>query len=603
MLLTWLLFFELGRIIFLVYHHSESSRLSFKTILQTFVHGFKMDLSMVGYVIAPVCLMVLISVFIPFFRKAILYKIYCGFLLFLFLLIVLVDLEIYNEWGYRLDSTIIQYLSSPGEAFASVGHLPVFLIFLVFALVYATLLLLFNRLINQTHYLLQATSHWAPASLVIIVFTVSLIIPIRGGFQMQPMNQSWVYFSNNNHANVSALNAPWNFLQDVFDKQKITENPYQFLSTERSVSIVDSLHRSSNTHQQLIDTSGNTNVILLIWESFTSKAMDTSINGKEVTPNFNRLKSEGIFFSNMYSSGDRTHKGMSAIFSGYPALPTISIIRYPKKSARLRLISNQFKLYGYNSTFYYGGDPDYDFYKSYLLQGGFDQIIGEDAFSSKHKVTEWGIHDGAVASHMSDDLKNWKEPFFHSWLTLTSHVPFKIPVSPAFKSDDNASKFFSSLYFTDSVVNSFIENCKKQVWWKNTVVIIVADHGHKLPETGKLPDDFKIPMLWLGGAVSENKGLVFDRVISQVDIATTLMKQMGWSSSSFPFSRNIVDTTAPAFAFFSNSTGFGFIQPGKYFVYDALGKRIRDQFGTITPKDVEAGKAMQQFIYDDYLKK
>lgn len=36
-------------------------------------------------------------------------------------------------------------------------------------------------------------------------------------------------------------------------------------------------------------------------------------------------------------------------------------------------------------------------------------------------------------------------------------------------------------------------NCKNQPWWAHTVMIIIADHGHKLPATGRVPDDFKIP--------------------------------------------------------------------------------------------------------------
>lgn len=110
-------------------------------------------------------------------------------------------------------------------------------------------------------------------------------------------------------------------------------------------------------------------------------------------------------------------------------------------------------------------------------------------------------------------------------------------------------------------------------------------------------------MLWLGGAVSKHKGLVIDKVISQLDLARTLTTQMGWSASSYPFSKNILDSTAHQFAFFSNSTGFGLIQPRKYFVYDALGQQIREQSGSITLKETEAGKAMQQYIYNDYLKK
>jgi phosphoglycerol transferase MdoB-like AlkP superfamily enzyme len=430
-----------------------------------------------------------------------------------------------------------------------------------------------------------------------------LIIPIRGGIQMQPMNPSWVYFSSNNFANISALNAPWNFFQDVFDKERGIKNPYQYLPTQRSIQIVDSLYQSSNTHVQLIDTSsGRPNVILIVWESFTKKVLDASVNGKEITPNINRLKTEGIFFNNIYASGDRTHKGMSAVFSGYPALPNTSIIRFPQKSAKLTLISNLFKQHGYTNTFFYGGDPNYDNYKSYLLHGEFDKITSGEDFSSKDKLTQWGAVDGAVANYMINDFGNWKPPFFNCWLTLTSHVPYKIPVAPVFQGNDETTKFLNSIHYTDETIGNFIETCKKQPWWKNTLIIITADHGIRFPATGKVINDFKIPVLWLGGAV-EKKGLIINRLASQIDLSATLAKQLGWNPSPFPFSRDITDSTTIPFAFFSNSISFALVQPDNYFIYDVKGMRVKEQQGMATDKDINTGKALQQFIYDDYLKK
>jgi phosphoglycerol transferase MdoB-like AlkP superfamily enzyme len=604
-LLAWICFFELARTIFLLYHHSQTRQLSFKTILSTFLYGFRMDLSMACYMILLPCLFVLLSVFIPLFRRSFIYKIYSALILFLLLTIIISDVEIYNEWGYRLDSTVLQYLSSPKEVMASTGHLPIFWILIAFVIVFGGLVLLSNKTIGRSIFLLQPKKDGRFISaLVIACFTALLIIPIRGGIQMQPMNPSWVYFSSNNFANISALNAPWNFFQDVMDKERGIRNPYQFLPAKRSVQIVDSLYRSSNVHMQWVDTSsGKPNVILIVWESFTKKVFGASVDGKEITPNINRLSREGISFSNIYASGDRTHKGMSAIFSGYPALPNTSIIRFPQKSAKLTLIGNLFKQHGYTNTFFYGGDPNYDNYKSYLLHGEFDRITDKSLFSSKDEPTEWGALDGAVASYMQNDFKNWKQPFFNCWLTLSSHVPYKVPGPVVFKGVDETSKFLNSIHYTDEVIGSFIEECKKQSWWGNAVIIITADHGIRFPGTGKVIDDFKIPMLWLGGAVKKNKGLIVDRLASQIDLPATLMKQLGWNNSVFSFSRDITDSTSIPFSFFSNSVSFGLVQPNKYFIYDVKGNRVKEQQGSIDQKDIETGKGIQQFVYDDYLKK
>jgi len=153
------------------------------------------------------------------------------------------------------------------------------------------------------------------------------------------------------------------------------------------------------------------------------------------------------------------------------------------------------------------------------------------------------------------------------------------------------------------VLGYFIENCKKQSWWKNTVVIITADHGIRFPATGKVINDFKIPLLWLGGAMEKNKGLIVNKLASQIDLSSTLIHQLGWNATAFPFSRDITDSTSVAFSFFSNSISFGLVQPNSYFIYDVKGRRVKEQHGNVKQNDINTGEALQQFIYDDYLKK
>lgn len=109
-------------------------------------------------------------------------------------------------------------------------------------------------------------------------------------------------------------------------------------------------------------------------------------------------------------------------------------------------------------------------------------------------------------------------------------------------------------------------------------------------------------MLWLGGAL-DSTGIIVNKVSSQIDVTTTLEKQIEPRATLFPFSKNIFDSTAKPWAYFSFNDGFGFVQPGKAFVYDNIGKRMVYKTRGITEKDIEAGKALQQFCFEDYLEK
>ena len=112
-----------------------------------------------------------------------------------------------------------------------------------------------------------------------------------------------------------------------------------------------------------------------MWESLTSKVV-ASVGGLPgITPRFDSLARQGILFTNMYASGDRSAKGIVAILSGYPAQPTTSIITIPTKTASLPSLPRTFKAQGYHNSFYYGGETEFSNIKSYLLQQGFEKII------------------------------------------------------------------------------------------------------------------------------------------------------------------------------------------------------------------------------------
>jgi phosphoglycerol transferase MdoB-like AlkP superfamily enzyme len=598
-LLAWVIFFQFARLLFLLSHFKEAARLKPGNIFGSFFYGLRMDLSMSAYLTVPVCLFVLCSALIPFFRKAIIYRIYTGLLLFIILLVLVADIEIFNQWGFRIDASPLKYLSSPKEAWASVSHLPVFLYLFIFLVFFLLVNFAMGRMVRLISRNLQKPFHLIPALLIPVLFAGLLIIPIRGGFQLTPMNQSIVYFSTNNFANQAAVNAPWNLMYTLVSETGAQKNPYNYLPPSEAARIKDSLYSSGNKTAMLLNNL-RPNIILVIWESFTLKATMISVDGREVTPHFNQLKKEGIYFSNAYASGDRTDKGIAAVLSGYPALPKTSVIRLPSKVTKLETIPGVYKKLGYQTSFYYGGETEFANIKSFIIHNGFDRITDKSSFSSKDLNSKWGAHDGVVAKKIVNELATQKQPFLTTWLTLSSHEPFETPVAEVFHGKDHTTKFLNSLHYTDEVLFDFIESCKKLPSWNNTVVVIVADHGHPLPETGSRLDNFKIPILFFGGALKQT-GITIDAVCSQIDIASTLTHQTA-SPGNFPFSKNMLDSSTSKWAFFSFNDGFGFVQPGRSILFDNVGKISLPGYAADS-SGIRLGKAMQQFSYQDYVDK
>ncbi len=243
-LLIWVLFFQLARGFFLVYQVKHTRLLSSETVFYSFLYGMRMDMSMACYILLPVCFFLLLGVLIPFFRRAIIYKIYTCIVLFFVLMIISADSELYSHWGFRMDATPLKYMNSPREVWASISHLPIFLISIFFIVGYLFFAWLFTKMINGINTYQQQSSYKIISGLMIIIITGLLIIPLRGGLQLAPINQSSVYFSTNNFANHAAINATWSFFHGVTNKTSSTHNPYSYLQLSKAKQITESLYSS-----------------------------------------------------------------------------------------------------------------------------------------------------------------------------------------------------------------------------------------------------------------------------------------------------------------------------------------------------------------------
>jgi len=601
---TWVVFFEVARVFFLLSTMDYAKETPSSLVLQSLWYGLKMDLSMAAYLTALVCVFVITSLFIPFFRKKWIYLIYTGIILFIQLLLIITDVESFKAWGTRIDSTPLKFLSSPKEAWASISHLPLVLIFIGLIVVYLFLFWIFRKIISRSIVLLENSKYRFVQALLILLFTGSLIIPIRGGFQLSPLNQSSVYFCNSQYANNAAINPSWNFMFSAIQRGQLNDHLYQYMGNEEVDAIVDPLFDGQGKVEQVINDSSlvKTNVIVIIWESFTEKVLNKNIDGKPVIKFFPILMKEGIYFSNCYSSGDRTDKGIGAILSGYPALPKGSIVNYPEKTAKLPGLGDLFFQNGYSTQFYYGGEPEFMNIKSYLNAQKFQQLITKSDFKEIDMNSKWGAHDDAVMRKLVSDIPQMKQPFFASWLTLSSHEPFETPVPTVFNGNDKETKFLNSLHYTDSVVYSLINELKKMPSWQNTIVIISADHGHYLPVTGKRADDYRIPILWLGGALKK-QNVVIGKTIDQLDMAGSLTQQLHFKTDPFPFGKNVFDSTSKHWAFFTYNDGIGFVTDSSRLLFDNTGKRTVFEEGKTNKEHERIAKALMQKLYTDFLRR
>jgi phosphoglycerol transferase MdoB-like AlkP superfamily enzyme len=176
-------------------------------------------------------------------------------------------------------------------------------------------------------------------------------------------------------------------------------------------------------------------------------------------------------------------------------------------------------------------------------------------------------------------------------------------MDPVFPGTDNMTKYKNSVYYADKSLGSFLDWAKGTEWWKNTLIIMVADHCSRISIDLSVYSQviFKIPMLWTGGALSL-KGKVIEKLGSQVDIPVTLLDQLGLKGS-FPFGKDLLSDGSRSFAFYTYNEGFGFITDSSAVIYDQKLKKPALKEGTDSDYAEKCGKAYLQVLYKDYLKR
>jgi phosphoglycerol transferase MdoB-like AlkP superfamily enzyme len=597
----WIIFFFFARLFFISVQYHNSFQYPVSGLLGTFFHGIKLDISTTGYYLLIPALFMIPTVWFNGTWYRIIIRWYSYFLIIFSSLVVVADANLYSYWGFRMDYTPMLYLKTPAEAMASVSTMKLFLFFITVALISVLFIYLYNKFIDRLSGGFVRLRLWLPGILFFTILLGSLLIPIRGGFGVAPINAGSVYFSDKMFLNHTSINAVWNVGTTAFAQNPV-KNPYIFGDNNAATVLIDSLRVKSGRPVKILNNT-RPNVIIIVLESFSGYLIGPLGGDSLVTPNFNRYAKEGVLFTNFYASGTRTDKAMPAILDGYPAQPAQSIIKEPKKSQSLPSLVKILVDKGYNSAFWYGGEINFANFNSFVIGSGFREIITKKNFSPENYNSKWGVHDHVMFRALMDSMKTVKEPFLKVVLTLSSHEPFDVPMKPVFAGTDIMAEYKNSVYYADNALGGFLDWARGTEWWKNSLVILVADHCARVFSDWPIytQNVFRIPMLWLGGALSQ-KGIRVGKAGSQADIPVTLLDQLDLEGN-FYFAKDLLSDKSRSYAFYTFNEGFGFITDSSAVAYDHKNKHMVMEQGKSPGIAEKTGKAYLQVLFNDYLKR
>lgn len=591
---TVLLIFILQKPLFMLYNGSIEKGFGFADYMQVMVHGASLDAATAGYLTAFPFLLVLISIW---FRKFPLKKILYGYYILaaaLISIIFVVDMALYTFWGFKLDASVFLYIDSPKEALASVS-----VGFILLRVLAILLLIALNSwvLLKITPSVLTATRKRIAGTAGMLLLGGVLFVIIRGGVTESTSNIGQVYFSNEPFLNHSAVNPDFSLLSSMGKSQDFASE-FNFFDEEKRAALFDGLYPTTDGDSiiQVLNTK-RPNILIILMEGFGGAFVEPLGGLPDVTPHFNRLSKEGVFFTNCYANSFRTDRGTVCTFSGYLGLPTASVMKIPAKSRTLPAIAEGLSKAGYKTDFLYGGDINFTNMKSYLLSTGYQRLTANTDFSLAEQTSNaWGVNDDITFEYLYNQLRNRKEegPWHTAFLTLSSHEPFEVPYH---RLEDKIPNAFA---YTDECLGKFIDRLKQTPAWKDLLVICLPDHGFYYPREGSnaMPRFYHIPLLWLGGAVKQP--MQVDKIMNQTDLAATLLGQLGLEHTAFTFSRNVLgsDYKYP-FAFYSFNNGFSFRDSTGVTVFDNNSGSILFNEPEADESRLDKGKAILQTVYDD----
>lgn len=591
---TVLLIFILQKPLFMLYNGFIEKGFGFADYMQVMVHGASLDAATAGYLTAFPFLLVLISIW---FRKFPLKKILYGYYILaaaLISIIFVVDMALYTFWGFKLDASVFLYIDSPKEALASVS-----VGFILLRVLAILLLIALNSwvLLKITPSVLNATRKRIAGTAGMLLLGGVLFIIIRGGVTESTSNIGQVYFSNEPFLNHSAVNPDFSLLSSMGKSQDFASE-FNFFDEEKRAALFDGLYPTTDGDSiiQVLNTK-RPNILIILMEGFGGAFVEPLGGLPDVTPHFNRLSKEGVFFTNCYANSFRTDRGTVCTFSGYLGLPTASVMKIPAKSRTLPAIAEGLSKAGYKTDFLYGGDINFTNMKSYLLSTGYQRLTANTDFSLAEQTSNaWGVNDDITFEYLYNQLRNRKEegPWHTAFLTLSSHEPFEVPYH---RLEDKIPNAFA---YTDECLGKFIDRLKQTPAWKDLLVICLPDHGFYYPREGSnaMPRFYHIPLLWLGGAVKQP--MQVDKIMNQTDLAATLLGQLGLEHTAFTFSRNVLgsDYKYP-FAFYSFNNGFSFRDSTGVTVFDNNSGSILFDEPEADESRLDKGKAILQTVYDD----
>ena len=558
--LIMMLMFTLLRVALLVYNREMILDTPASTFLEAFANGLRFDLRIVVYLSIPLLLAIL-SVKAMTMRAVMRLWLTAACSLALFL--GLMEMDFYREFHQRLNGLVFQYVKEDPKTVMSMlwYGFPVVRYLLAWAV--GTLILYFafrgadrltrSRTTAAVAGIARAVAPWYGRVAVFVVVLLVCVVAARGTLrQGPPLRWGDAYTTDSNFANQLGLNgslsliaaAKSRFSDERSNIWKATlEDPVaqqtvrDMLLTENDKLVdPDTAPVRRDTTPPAEKTLPIKNVVVILMESFAGHSVGALGRPGNVTPYFDNLSKEGLLFERFFSNGTHTHQGMFATMACFPNLPGFEyLMQTPEGSHKLSGLPELLSARKFDDVYVYNGDFAWDNQSGFFSNQGMTTFVGRnDYVDPVFSDPTWGVSDQDMFNRGLEELKKreGKEPFYALLQTLSNHTPYALPTPlPVEPVTDRGSlnEHLTAMRYSDWALGQFFEKARKEPYFKETLFVVVGDHGFGNEQQISEMDlgRFNVPLLLIGPGIQEKFGARNDTVGTQVDIVPTIMGRLG----------------------------------------------------------------------------
>ncbi len=556
----YILFSGIIRLAFLIW---SSKNLDFNmiNILRAFFTGFCYDFAVgtLFLLLYSVYLLLLPKRWIGSKFDKVFTYLYLGIVLLIIYFSLLAEIPFWDEFGVRFNFIAVDYLIYTYEVFSNINEsypLPL-IIFILVALIVVTFLILHKRKIFQ-----KTFSDKRPISKRLIFFSILVFPAVALSIILKNKQAD---FTNNLVINELGKNGTFSFFTAFKSNQLDYETFYPKIDDKEAYSVLKK-HLLQNNQSYVsnkwddisratkAENEQHPNVILIAIESFSADFLKAFGNKDNLTPNYDKLAEESIFFTNLYATGTRTVRGMEALTLSVPPTPGNSIVRRPDNQ-NFFSVATIFLKKNYQPYFIYGGDGYFDNMNNFFGGQGFNIVdrnrgnpLSDEIKTQRFNIPDdevsfenaWGICDEDLYKQSikyADKSSKLNKPFFQFVMTTSNHKPYTFPTGRIDlpQGDRNAA-----VKYTDYALGKFLADAKAKPWFKNTVFVIVADHCASSAGKWEINiDKHHIPAIIYNLPQTAEK---IDRLTSQIDLMPTLFGYLGWNYTTSLYGKDIHQT-------------------------------------------------------------